>query len=114
MALNTDALDAVIQAAIDALDGTEDTKALLILAKAVEAIRPVDGGGGGGGGTAVTHLVRADTVGAVNYLGTAPVGTLDSDAAWTITRITLDADGTVATAIATDAAWTNRLTETYS
>jgi hypothetical protein len=112
MAIVTTDLESALQAAIDALDGTEDTKALLILAKAVEAIRPVDGGGGGG--TAVTHLVRADTVGAVNYIGTAPVGTLDSDAAWTITRITLATDGTVAIATAVNAVWSDRLTETYA
>ena len=82
-------------------DGDAIEAALL---KAVTALQPGEG----------ASIVRSDTIGAVNYLGTAPVGTLESATGWTITRITLATDGTVATAVATDAVWTNRLTETYS
>jgi hypothetical protein len=48
------------------------------------------------------------------YCGTAPAGTLDSAETWTLTRITLDDEGTVtATETATDA-WDNRVTATYA
>lgn len=48
------------------------------------------------------------------YLGTAPAGTLDSASTWTLTRLTVAADGTVsATETATDA-WDDRATATYS
>jgi hypothetical protein len=49
-----------------------------------------------------------------SYCGTAPTDTLDSAETWTLTRITLDATGTViATETATDA-WDNRATATYA
>lgn len=49
------------------------------------------------------------------YCGVAPQGSLDSDAAWTITRLTFTAAGAVsATAVATDVTWTGRASHTYS
>lgn len=48
------------------------------------------------------------------YLGTAPADTLDSAETWTLTRLTLAADGTVTiTETATDA-WNDRVTATYA
>ena len=46
------------------------------------------------------------------YIGTAPSGTLESAAAWTIVRE--DFTGAVAIATATSTAWTNRATATYA
>jgi len=47
-----------------------------------------------------------------SYAATAPAGTLDSAATWTIARITVAADGSTATATATGA-WTDRTALTY-
>ena len=48
------------------------------------------------------------------YLGTAPAGTAEAATTWTLTRLTVDAEGVVtATESATDA-WDNRVTATYS
>lgn len=78
-----------------------------------------DGTGGVGwatptGGEGEIHLVRADTVANLSYLGTAPTGSLEGAAVWDITRITLNADGTVVTATALDVAWSDHLTATYT
>ena len=57
---------------------------------------------------------RYAAAGSYIYLGTAPAGTLDSAKTWTLTRLTLAADGSVsATETATDA-WDDRATATYS
>jgi len=48
------------------------------------------------------------------YLGTAPAGTAAAATTWTLTRLTVDAEGVVtATESATDA-WDNRVTAIYS
>jgi hypothetical protein len=60
-------------------------------------------------------LRRHDFVSPYSYCGLAVEGTLDTDEAWAISRIEINGAGDiVATLTATDVAWTNRLTETYS
>jgi hypothetical protein len=48
------------------------------------------------------------------YAGYALSGTSESTNAWTITRIVINSDGSVTTASATNVAWSNRVSETYS
>lgn len=48
-----------------------------------------------------------------SYCATAPAGTLDSAAGWSITRITVAADGTTTVAHATGA-WADRAALTYT
>jgi len=60
------------------------------------------------------YVVRSDTVSAVSYIGRAVSGSATSASAWRIRRTTVAADGTVTFATATNAAWDNRLTATYS
>jgi hypothetical protein len=43
-----------------------------------------------------------------SYCGTAPVGSLTSDAVWTITRITINNDGSVTPSTLTGVAWDDR------
>ena len=60
-----------------------------------------------GGGT--VYIRRADYDTLVSYNGYAPLGSLESDAVWTITKITSDAYGNVISSVQTeDWAWTNR------
>jgi hypothetical protein len=68
---------------------------------------------GGEGGTSLTrqHVFAAP----YSYCGTAPVDSLTSAEVWTITRLTISAAGAVsATATATDVAWDDYATATYS
>ena len=74
----------------------------------------LQGPAGPPGASAATILLRADTVANLSYLGTAPTGSLEGAAVWDITRITLNADGTVITATALDVAWSDHLTATYT
>ena len=62
----------------------------------------------------VTYAVRSDTVSNISYIGRATSGTATSSATWTIRRTTVAAAGTVTTATATNVAWDNRLTASYS
>ena len=64
---------------------------------------------GESGATARRHAYAAPH----SYCATAVVGTLDSAAVWSITRITVAADGTTTSAHATGA-WTERATLTYT
>ena len=58
---------------------------------------------------------RHDWTGTYDYLGTAPVGTAESAAAWRIVRLTINAAGAVtANQSATNATWTGRAGHTYS
>jgi hypothetical protein len=57
-------------------------------------------------------LVKSDYVAPYSYIGVSPIGTLDSESEWNITRIEIDTGFPVTTA--TGVAWDNRLTETYS
>jgi hypothetical protein len=59
-----------------------------------------------------TYQILSDTVGNVNYIGVAPVGTATS-VQWTINRITVALDGSVTTATATGP-WDDRLTLIYT
>jgi hypothetical protein len=57
---------------------------------------------------------RHDWVAPNDYCATAPTGSAESAAVWTITRIIVAADGTVAVATATGVAWDDRVTASYS
>jgi len=48
------------------------------------------------------------------YAGYAPSGTGESTNAWTITRIVINSDGSVTISTATNVAWSNRVSVTYS
>lgn len=50
----------------------------------------------------------------VQYAGYAAAGSSESDSVWTITRLTINSDGSVTTAIATNVAWSNRASVIYS
>lgn len=65
------------------------------------------------GPTGATYAIRGASDGFSSYVGQAPVGSSESAAVWTITKITLNSDGSVSTGIATDAVWADRLTEVY-
>lgn len=62
--------------------------------------------GGGGIGE-----VRSDTTGGFNYMGSAPTGTIESAAGWSLTRIQLVSPPVVGHATG---AWTDRTTLTYT
>jgi len=49
----------------------------------------------------------------INYCGTAPNGSAEATAVWTIKRLTIAASGSITTATATNVAWTNRESVTY-
>jgi hypothetical protein len=65
----------------------------------------------GGGGT--VNIKRHDYSAPYDYNAFAPQGTLDTDTTWTITRLTINADGTYTSGVATGA-WTNRTNLTYN
>ena len=47
------------------------------------------------------------------YVGKAPVGTLDNEIGWTISRVTLVNGEPVNKLVASNAVWDNRVTESY-
>lgn len=49
-----------------------------------------------------------------SYIGVAPNGSAESADVWYISRILINPNGTTSTQTATDVAWTDRLTETYT
>ena len=49
----------------------------------------------------------------INYCGTAPNGSAESSAVWTIKRLTITASGSITITTATNVAWTNRESATY-
>lgn len=49
----------------------------------------------------------------INYCGTAPNGSAESSAVWTIKRLTIAASGSITIATATNVAWTNRQSVIY-
>jgi hypothetical protein len=49
----------------------------------------------------------------INYCGTAPNGSAEATAVWTIKRLTITASGSITIATATNVAWTNRESATY-
>jgi hypothetical protein len=66
---------------------------------------------GGGGGETVER--RHDFESPYDYCGVAPAGTLESIPNWTITRLTINPNGTTITQTAVGA-WTNRTELIYS
>lgn len=50
----------------------------------------------------------------INYCGTAPAGSSESATVWSIVRLTVSSSGSVTTATATNAAWTNRQSVIYT
>lgn len=64
-----------------------------------------------GGGT--VNIKRHDYSAPYDYNAFAPEGTLDTDTTWTITRLTINADGTYTSGVATGA-WSNRTNLTYN
>jgi len=50
----------------------------------------------------------------INYNGYAVTGSAESSAVWTITRLTIAASGSITVATATNVAWTNRESATYT
>lgn len=48
------------------------------------------------------------------YLGTAPVGTLDSSPVWNLTKLELAIDGSISSETRATDSWDNRLTAIYS
>lgn len=50
----------------------------------------------------------------ISYCGKAPFGSAESENLWTITKITVNSDGTTATAVAINVNWTDYLTHTYT
>lgn len=50
----------------------------------------------------------------INYCGTAPSGSSESSAVWSIDRLTISSSGSVTTATATNVAWTNRQSVIYT
>jgi hypothetical protein len=73
------------------------------------------GDDGAAGADAPVYQHRSDFLGNVNYLGKAPLSTLESAAAWLIYRLTFNSDGSLSEkATANAVAWTNRTTVTYS
>ena len=57
---------------------------------------------------------RHDFASPYDYCGTAPAGSSESAAVWTITRISVASNGTTTTGTATGASWTGRASATYS
>lgn len=57
---------------------------------------------------------RHDWVSPYSYDATAPLGSLNSEAVWTIARIEVAGDGSTTVLHAVDVAWDDRLTATYS
>lgn len=59
------------------------------------------------------YLARHDFVAPYSYCGTAPVGSSEAAAVWTIFRITCNNDGSVVIMTASSVNWTNRYTHIY-
>jgi hypothetical protein len=60
------------------------------------------------------RLRRHDFASPYDYCGTAPAGSAESAAVWTITRITVASNGTTITGAATGVSWAGRASATYS
>jgi hypothetical protein len=65
-------------------------------------------------GGSTTMEKRHNYVSSISYCGKAAGGSLEAASVWTITRIEVHSNGSTTITIATDVAWTDRLTTTYS
>jgi len=75
--------------------------------------RPGDKGAPGPPGQ--SYARRFDLVGSITYTGRSAPGTADDAESWTIFKTTYSTSGLlISTATATDVAWTDRLTATYT
>jgi hypothetical protein len=66
----------------------------------------------GSGGSVDSY--RSDYVDPYHYSATAPLGSLDGAPVWLITRTLVNVDFTVTNTTATNVAWDDRLTATYT
>ena len=57
---------------------------------------------------------KSDFVIDTSYMGKAPQGSSESSPVWTITKIVVAVDGSTTVTIATNVAWTDRLTAIYN
>lgn len=63
----------------------------------------------------LSEEVRSDFVTDTAYIGLAPLGSAESANVWTIYRIIIDSEGNItSTTTATNVAWDDRLTATYT
>ena len=68
----------------------------------------------GDGSNLTTKIRRHSFSSSLDYNGTAPFGSSESDNVWNITRLTISPSGSTTVATATSASWTNRVSATYS
>jgi hypothetical protein len=61
----------------------------------------------GGGGTSTGYIRRNSMYTNINYCGFAPIGSLESSAVWTVTKITVATDGSVVTQLFNNVTWTS-------
>ena len=66
------------------------------------------------GAPALNYIGRNAYASGVSYCGIAPDGSLESDAVWYITKITVATNGSVTTATASGVNWTDYLTHSYN
>ena len=62
----------------------------------------------------IEKIGRSDYYSGYSYCALANIGSAESSPVWTITRITVNNDGSVISAIATNVAWTDRYTAIYT
>lgn len=65
--------------------------------KSAQSSTPVSGG----------YIRRNAMYSNIDYCGFAPTGSLETDAVWTITKITVALDGTVTTQVFNNVTWTS-------
>lgn len=66
------------------------------------------------GEDAINYNRKHDFVTATSYNGYAPVGSLESDLVWNITKLAIAPNGTTTGTTASNVSWTNRLTNIYT
>jgi hypothetical protein len=74
----------------------------------------VPGRPGQNGADAQVPARRHEWASPYDYCAQAPAGSLESAEVWSITRLTIAANGTVVTETATNVAWDDRATATYT
>jgi hypothetical protein len=62
---------------------------------------------GGGSGPTTGYIRRNAMYSNVDYCGFAPIGSVESDAVWTITKIIVAVNGTVTTSVFNNVTWTS-------